>query len=63
MEPCLMCYGALLISGIEKIVYAYEDAMGGATITSRAVSSALTDASKEYGELKPQIVEKAKAIK
>jgi tRNA(adenine34) deaminase len=31
MEPCLMCYGALLISGIQAIVYAYEDAMGGAT--------------------------------
>ena len=39
------------------------NAMSGATITSRAVSSALTDASKEYEELKPQIVEKAKAIK
>jgi tRNA(adenine34) deaminase len=31
LEPCLMCFGALLISGIRKIVYAYEDAMGGAT--------------------------------
>jgi tRNA(adenine34) deaminase len=31
LEPCLMCYGALLISGIHNIVYAYEDAMGGGT--------------------------------
>jgi tRNA(adenine34) deaminase len=31
LEPCLMCYGALLISGIRRIVYAYEDAMGGGT--------------------------------
>ena len=31
LEPCLMCFGALLIRGIRKIVYAYEDAMGGAT--------------------------------
>ncbi|OQY05056.1 MAG: tRNA-specific adenosine deaminase [Desulfobacteraceae bacterium 4572_123] len=31
MEPCLMCYGAILLSGIGKIVYAYEDAMGGGT--------------------------------
>ncbi len=31
MEPCLMCYGAALISGIGRIVYAYEDAMGGGT--------------------------------
>ena len=29
LEPCLMCFGALLISGIRKIVFAYEDAMGG----------------------------------
>ncbi|MBW1866177.1 MAG: nucleoside deaminase [Deltaproteobacteria bacterium] len=31
LEPCLMCYGAILLSGIGKIVYAYEDAMGGGT--------------------------------
>ncbi|MFH0730816.1 MAG: nucleoside deaminase [Pseudomonadota bacterium] len=31
LEPCLMCYGALLISGIRHIVFAYEDAMGGGT--------------------------------
>jgi tRNA(adenine34) deaminase len=31
LEPCLMCYGALLIHGIGTIVYAYEDAMGGGT--------------------------------
>ncbi len=31
LEPCLMCFGALLITGVGKIVYAYEDAMGGGT--------------------------------
>ena len=31
LEPCLMCFGALLISGVTRIVYAYEDAMGGGT--------------------------------
>ena len=31
MEPCLMCYGAILLSGIGTIVYAYEDVMGGGT--------------------------------
>ncbi len=31
MEPCLMCFGAIMISGIKKIVYSYEDAMGGGT--------------------------------
>jgi tRNA(adenine34) deaminase len=31
MEPCLMCFGAILLSGIGRIVYAYEDVMGGGT--------------------------------
>lgn len=31
MEPCLMCYGAIILSGISRIVYAYEDVMGGGT--------------------------------
>lgn len=29
LEPCLMCFGAILINGINTIVYAFEDAMGG----------------------------------
>lgn len=31
MEPCLMCFGAIILSGIRRIVYAYEDVMGGGT--------------------------------
>jgi tRNA(adenine34) deaminase len=31
MEPCLMCYGAILLAGISRIVYGFEDVMGGAT--------------------------------
>ena len=31
MEPCLMCFGTLLVNGCRRIVYAYEDVMGGAT--------------------------------
>lgn len=31
LEPCLMCFGALMIHGVGRIVYAYEDAMGGGT--------------------------------
>jgi tRNA(adenine34) deaminase len=31
MEPCLMCFSAILLSGIGTVVYAYEDVMGGGT--------------------------------
>ena len=31
MEPCLMCYTTLLLSGVRKFVWAYEDIMGGGT--------------------------------
>lgn len=31
LEPCLMCYAALILNGIRHIVYAYEDVMGGGT--------------------------------
>lgn len=36
MEPCLMCFSAILLSGIKRIVYAYEDVMGGGTACDRA---------------------------
>jgi electron transport complex protein RnfG len=39
------------------------NALSGATLTSRAVCSAATDANKIYQQLKPQIVEKAKQFK
>ncbi len=31
MEPCLMCYSAIILAGIKKVVYAFEDPMGGGT--------------------------------
>jgi len=31
MEPCLMCFAAIMLSGIRKVVFAYEDVMGGGT--------------------------------
>lgn len=31
MEPCLMCFAATILSGIQSVVYAYEDVMGGGT--------------------------------
>ncbi len=36
MEPCLMCYAALMLAGIGKIVYAYEDVMGGGSAVERS---------------------------
>ncbi len=31
MEPCLMCYAALILAGVATVVFAYEDVMGGGT--------------------------------
>jgi tRNA(adenine34) deaminase len=31
LEPCLMCYSTMLLSGIRRFVWAYEDVMGGGT--------------------------------
>ena len=36
MEPCLMCFSAIVLSGIGRIVYAYEDVMGGGTRLDRS---------------------------
>lgn len=41
MEPCLMCFGALMLHGIGEIVFAYEDPMGGATACDRSRLSPL----------------------
>jgi tRNA(adenine34) deaminase len=30
LEPCLMCLGAIILNGTGRLVYAYEDIMGGA---------------------------------
>ena len=35
LEPCLMCFGALMISCVGRIVFAFEDAMGGGTRCNR----------------------------
>lgn len=31
MEPCLMCFSTLIVNNVTKMVYAYEDVMGGGT--------------------------------
>jgi tRNA(adenine34) deaminase len=50
MEPCLMCFAALSLSGIGRVVYAYEDVMGGGTGCDLASLPPL------YRSLKPEIV-------
>jgi len=50
LEPCLMCFAALVIAGVGKIVYAYEDAMGGGT------DCRLKDLSSFYRDRRPVVV-------
>lgn len=50
MEPCLMCLGALMVNGIDRIVYAFEDAMGGAS------SLSLSELGPLYRERPPSFV-------
>ena len=50
MEPCLMCYAALLLTGVGRIVYAYEDAMGGGTACDLASVGPL------YAQRRPEVV-------
>ena len=51
MEPCLMCLGALVLSGIGEIVYVYEDVMGGGTHCD------LTKLTPLYKNFRPSIVQ------
>ena len=41
MEPCLMCFAAIMLSGIGRIVFAYEDVMGGGTGCDRGAMAPL----------------------
>ncbi|MDO8945828.1 MAG: nucleoside deaminase [Desulfocapsaceae bacterium] len=50
MEPCLMCLSTLILNGIRKIVYAYEDVMGGGT------NLPLTALSPLYAAMEVQVV-------
>ncbi len=50
LEPCIMCYGALIVNGIRHIIYAYEDISGGGTNLD------LTALRPLYREMKIEIV-------
>ena len=50
LEPCLMCYAALIANGIRNIIYAYEDVFGGGT------KVALNKVNPFYGEMKITVV-------
>jgi tRNA(adenine34) deaminase len=50
MEPCLMCYSTLLVNGVRRFVYAYEDAMGGGT------NLPLTQLAPLYRDLQPTVI-------
>lgn len=50
LEPCLMCYATLLVNGLRRFVYAYEDAMGGGTNLPLAQLAPL------YRDLRPVVL-------
>ncbi len=50
MEPCLMCYATMLLSGIRRFVWGYEDVMGGGTSVS------LQDLTPLYKEMRVELV-------
>ncbi len=52
MEPCLMCYATMLLSGIRTFVWAYEDAMGGGT------NLPLTELNPLYAEMEVTLIER-----
>ena len=56
MEPCLMCYSAMLLNGIRTFVYAYEDAMGGGTSLQLAHLAPLYQAMAPEVHILPHIL-------
>jgi tRNA(adenine34) deaminase len=56
MEPCLMCYSTLLLSGVRRFVWAYEDVMGGGTSLPLRQLAPLYQAMEAEVELLPDVL-------
>ncbi len=52
LEPCLMCYSTMLLSGIRCFVWAYEDVMGGGTNLPLYMLNTL------YAQMRVQLVDR-----
>jgi tRNA(adenine34) deaminase len=52
MEPCLMCYTTMLLSGIRTFVWAYEDVMGGGANLPLSMLNPL------YAQMQVQLVDR-----
>jgi tRNA(adenine34) deaminase len=52
LEPCLMCYSTMLLSGIRCFVWAYEDVMGGGANLPLYMLNTL------YAQMKVQLVDR-----
>ncbi|WP_448875023.1 nucleoside deaminase [Desulfobulbus propionicus] len=52
LEPCLMCYSTMLLSGIRSFVWAYEDVMGGGTSLPLSMLNTL------YAQMRVQLVDR-----
>ena len=52
LEPCLMCYSTLLLSGVRSFVWAYEDVMGGGANLPLSTLNTL------YAQMRVQLVDR-----
>ncbi|MBM9535527.1 nucleoside deaminase [Desulfobulbus alkaliphilus] len=52
LEPCLMCYSTLLLSGVRSFVWAYEDVMGGGANLPLPLLNSL------YAQMRVQLVDR-----
>lgn len=54
LEPCLMCYSTMLLSGVRTFVWAYEDVMGGGANLPLYMLNTL------YAQMKVQLVDRVR---